>query len=729
MKNTIKFSSIILMLFLSWSSANAQFKYPFQDPNLSVEARVSNIVSLLTLDEKVVCLGLNPSVPRLGIKGTTHVEGLHGLSLGGPGNWDCKDGKPQVATTTFPQAIGMAETWDPEMIKLVASVEGYEVRYTFQSPKYKRGGMVVRAPNADLGRDVRWGRTEECYGEDAFFNAAMTVSFIKGLQGNDPKYWQAASLMKHFLGNSNEGGRLSSNSVFDERLFREYYSYPFYKGITEGGSRAYMAAYNSYNGTPCAIHPMLKDITVMEWGQNGIICTDGGAYTFLVTEHKYFPTYAQAAAACSKAGINQYLDRYTEGFYTALANKLIPETEVNESLKGVFRVMLKLGLLDPPALDPYSSIGIKDTIDPWTTDKHKAAARLVTQKSIVLLKNNNNLLPLDKNKIKNIAVIGQRAKEVLIDWYSGTPPYVVTPLEGIKKKVPAGVTVSYTNNNGADADLVPQIAANADVAIVIVGNSPTKDARDYETWRENRLVMSDGEEALDRRSITLAEEDLIKEVFKANPNTIVVLMSSFPYAINWTQEHVPAIVHMAQNSQETGNALADVLFGDVNPAGRLVQTWPKSIDELPVKSDYNIRNGRTYMYAKTEPLYPFGFGLSYTAFKYSKLTISNTNNSPAGEFAVNVSVTNTGNRAGDEVVQLYVSHANSKVERPIKELKGFSRVTLLPGETKNVQLILKKQDLAYWDVATKAWVIEKDKIKMMVGSSSADVKLSEIVEL
>lgn len=321
MKNTIKFSSIILMLFLSWSSANAQFKYPFQDPNLSVEARVSNIVSLLTLDEKVVCLGLNPSVPRLGIKGTTHVEGLHGLSLGGPGNWDCKDGKPQVATTTFPQAIGMAETWDPEMIKLVASVEGYEVRYTFQSPKYKREGMVVRAPNADLGRDVRWGRTEECYGEDAFFNAAMTVSFIKGLQGNDPKYWQAASLMKHFLGNSNEGGRLSSNSVFDERLFREYYSYPFYKGITEGGSRAYMAAYNSYNGTPCAIHPMLKDITVMEWGQNGIICTDGGAYTFLVTEHKYFPTYAQAAAACSKAGINQYLDRYTEGFYTALANK------------------------------------------------------------------------------------------------------------------------------------------------------------------------------------------------------------------------------------------------------------------------------------------------------------------------------------------------------------------------------------------------------------------------
>jgi beta-glucosidase len=205
-------------------------------------------------------------------------------------------------------------------------------------------------------------------------------------------------------------------------------------------------------------------------------------------------------------------------------------------------------------------------------------------------------------------------------------------------------------------------------------------------------------------------------------------MSSFPFAINWTQEHVPAILHMAQNSQETGNALADVIFGDVNPAGRLVQTWPKSIDQLPDMMDYNIRNGRTYMYFKQEPLYPFGFGLSYTSFSYSNLKVNSKNPGADGEIVVSVNVSNTGNRAGDEVVQLYVSHINSKIERPIKELKGFERVNFSAGETKTVQIILKKKDLAYWDKSAGGWTVEKDKIKLMIGSSSADIKLSEIVE-
>jgi beta-glucosidase len=721
MKIPLRIPWLLFLFILFGTNVNAQYKYPFQDPNLSAEERINNIVSLLTLDEKVACLGTNPSVARLGIKGTGHVEGLHGLALGGPGGWGGR-GKTPIPTTTFPQEIGLGETWDPEMIRLVASIEGYEVRYAFQSPKYQRGGMVVRAPNADLGRDIRWGRTEECYGEDAFFNARMVVSYVKGLQGNDPRYWQAASLMKHFLSNSNEVGRGSSSSNYDERLFREYYSYPFYKGITEGGSRAFMAAYNAYNGIPCTVNPMLKEIAIKEWGQNGIICTDGGAYTLLVTEHKYFPAMNQAAAACTKAGITQYLDRYTEGIYSALANKLISETEIDEVIKGNFRVMIKLGLLDPPSIVPYSNIGIADTIDPWTTEKHKSAVRLVTQKSIVLLKNANDLLPLNKTKIKNIAIIGRRAKEVLLDWYSGTPPYIVTPLEGIKKKVPAEVTVNYAYSNNIDSAAI--IAKNADVAIVFVGNHPTGDAG----WAQSP-VLSDGKEAVDRRSISMEQEDLIKEVVKANPNTIVVLMSSFPFAINWTQEHVPAILHMAQNSQETGNALADVIFGDVNPAGRLVQTWPKSIDQLPDMMDYNIRNGRTYMYFKQEPLYPFGFGLSYTSFTYSNLKVNSKNPAADGEIVVSVTVSNTGKRAGDEVVQLYVSHVNSKVERPIKELKGFERIYFSAGETKTVQIILKKKDLAYWDKSAGGWIVEKDKIKIMIGSSSADIKLSEIVEL
>jgi beta-glucosidase len=268
---------LLIVALLFTLKLRAQYEFPFQNPHLSAEVRIDNLLSLMTLDEKVTALSTDPSIPRLGVKGTRHVEGLHGLAMGGPSNWGRRNPAP---TTIFPQAIGLAETWDREAISRVASVEGYEVRYMFQNKNYARGGLVVRAPNADLGRDIRWGRTEECYGEDAWYNAQMVVSFVKGLQGNDPNYWLTASLLKHFLANSYEGGRDSTSSDFSERLFREYYSYPFYKGITEGGSRAYMAAYNSYNGIPCTVHPMLKNITVNQWGQNGIICTDGGAYSY-----------------------------------------------------------------------------------------------------------------------------------------------------------------------------------------------------------------------------------------------------------------------------------------------------------------------------------------------------------------------------------------------------------------------------------------------------------------
>jgi beta-glucosidase len=237
----------------------AQSQYPFQDPNLQVEKRIDNLLSILTLEEKVNCLGTNPTVDRIGLKGTGHVEGLHGLAMGLPGNWGRKT---PVPTTTFPQSIGMAETWDPELLKQAAEIEAFETRYIYQNEKYNKGGLVVRAPNADIGRDPRWGRTEECYGEDAYFNGTLAVASIKGLQGNDPKYWTTAALMKHFLANSNENSRDSSSSNFDERLFREYYSVPFRMGVIEGGSRAYMASYNKVNGIPQTVNPMLIDVTV-----------------------------------------------------------------------------------------------------------------------------------------------------------------------------------------------------------------------------------------------------------------------------------------------------------------------------------------------------------------------------------------------------------------------------------------------------------------------------------
>ena len=714
----LKKTAIGFLLVLAYKKSSAQtiYQYPFQNPALNVEVRIDNIISLLTLDEKIACLSTNPTVARLGIKGTGQMEGLHGVALGGPGGWGRRK---LVTTTTFPQSYGLAETWDTALIRRVAATEAYEARYINQTDKYKTGGMVIRAPNADLGRDPRWGRTEECYGEDAWFNGCMVQAYVRGLQGPDPKYWMAASLMKHFLANENENDRVRSSSDFDERLFREYYSLPFKMGI-DAGSRAFMASYNKVNGIPMMVNPMLKEIAVKEWGQNGIICNDGGAMGLLWKEHKYYPDSAWASAAAVKAGINQFLDRAGNAIKKALADGLLKESDIDAVIRGDFRVMIKLGLLDPPAMVQYASI--KDGEEPWTTAKNKDFVREVTRKSVVLLKNEAHFLPLDKSVIKSIAIIGPYAAQVLLDWYSGTPPYTISIVDGVKTKVGAGVSVQWTT--GKDLDSVKTLATTSDYVIMVVGNHPWCNAG----W-EQCPTPSDGKEAVDRKTIYLEQEELIKQVYRMNAKTVVVLRSSFPYAITWTNHNMPAIIHLTNNSQEEGSALADVLFGDYNPGGRLTQTWPRSMEQLPPMMDYNIRNGRTYMYFKGEPLYPFGYGLSYTTFAYNNFKLNSKTVTAGGEIILTADISNTGKVAGDEVPQLYVQHLGSVVERPKKELKAFQRITLKPGEKKTVQLRVKAADLRYWDEGTHGYVLEMDKIRVMVGASSADVKFSEVVQV
>ena len=722
-------SCLILGIAIAQTPSQNQYQYPFQNPNLSIEERVTNIISLLTPEEKVDVLGANyylgggrggpgPTVTRLGIHGYNQGEGLHGLSRGKPPNG--------TATTTFPQSIGLGETWDADIIQKAAAVEGYEARWFNQTAKYSRGGsqsLIVRAPNSDLGRDIRWGRNEECYGEDAYLNGTLTAAFVRGLQGNDRKYWQSAALLKHFLANSNEKGRMGSSSNFDERLLREYYSVPFRMGV-EAGARSYMAAYNGMNGVPMTAQPIIKDITIKEWGVDEIITTDAGSLQAMVDAraHNYFPDLPTAAAGAIKVGINQFLDGiYKNAVTQALQKNLITMAEIEQVERGSFRVMIKLGMLDPPEMVPYTQI--KDGPEPPTREENKLLARQVTQESIVLLKNQNNLLPLDKSKLKSIAVVGQRSNDVAWDWYSGAYPYAITPLDGIKSKAGSGIKVNFALNN--DNNAAVDAAKASDVAIVVIGNHPTCETMKF----GGQCDPSEGKESIDRTSIDLqpAQEQLIKDVFKANPKTIVVLKASFPFAINWAQENVPAIVHMAHNSQEEGNALADVLFGDYNPAGRLDQTWVKSLNDLPPMMDYNIRNGRTYMYFKGQPLYPFGYGLSYTTFAYSNLRPSSSRMTKDGQMNVTVSVRNTGKRDGQEVVQLYVAHMGSKVERPIKELKGFQRVALKAGESKIVMFPLKAKDLAYWDEQRKQWVVEDESVNLMVGGSSADVKVQQTI--
>ena len=376
--------------------------------------------------------------------------------------------------------------------------------------------------------------------------------------------------------------------------------------------------------------------------------------------------------------------------------------------------MIRLGLLDPPDMVPFNNI--KGNAPVWDNPEHKALARKVTRESIVLLKNDNHTLPLERAKLKKIAVIGPYADIVALDWYSGTPGYAVSALEGIKNKLGSGVQVDFAHDNTEDAAV--KIARAADVAIVIVGNHPTCNAG----WAKCPLP-SDGKEAIDRQSITLEQEELVRQVYGVNPHTIVVLIASFPFAIHWTQDHVPAILHMAHNSQEEGNALADALFGDYNPGGRLVTTWPGSLDELPAMMDYNIRDGRTYMYFKGKPLYPFGYGLSYTTFEYSNLRTSAEQLDAHGEVTISMDLRNTGSRPGDEVVQMYVSHQGSKLERAREELKGFERVSLQPQKKTTVKFTLKASDLAYWNSDKAAWDVEPDQVEVRIGSSSEDIKL------
>ena len=702
----------IAALLLAARLVQAQSDLPFRDPKLSDDQRISDLLGRLTLDEKVNLMSDHPKVPRLGLVFSGQVEGLHGLALGGPGGWGPR-GKQPLPTTTLPQEKGLGETWDPELLKKIAGLEGYEARYYYQNPVTDFGGVVVRAPNADLSRDPRWGRTEESYGEDPFLVGTLTVAFAQGLQGPDLKHWQAASLMKHFLANENENGRAHSSSDFGERLFREYYSVPFRMGFEEGGSRAVMAAYNSWNGTPMMIHPVLKDVMIKEWGNDGLICTDGGALGLLITAHKSFPDREHGSAAAVKAGINHFLDTYKDDLTRALQDGLVTEADIDAALRNLLRVYLRLGEFDPPGVDPYAGIGRESNGEPppWQRQSSRDLVRLATDESIVLLKNANNTLPLDRTRLKTIAVIGPWIDEVLLDWYSGTPPYTVSILEGIREAAGKSVKVLYAD--GSDPAEAAALAHRADVAIVVVGNHPECNAG----W-DQCPTPSNGKEDVDRKTIVLEQEALVKQVFAANPRTIEVLRSSFPYAIVWSQQNLPAIVHMTHNSQEEGHGLADVLFGDYSPAGRLTQTWPNGDAQLLPIMDYDITHGRTYMYSKEKPLYAFGYGLTYTTFAYEGLKLSAPTAAADGAVQVAIKVKNTGQRASDEVVEMYVQHLGSIVDRPRLELKGFKRVRIEPGAETDVTLDLKPRDLAYWDAVRHAWRVEKEQVRVLAGGSS-----------
>jgi len=700
------------------AASPAHYDHPFQNPDLPADARIANLISLMTADEKIDALSTNSGVARLGVPSFGSTEGIHGLQQRGAP----ERGWSGTKTTQFPQPPGMGESWDPALVRQAGQVEGYEARWITQSGDGRHPILMAWGPQADLARDPRWGRSEEVYGEDPYLAGTMATAFAKGLEGDDPKYWQAAPLLKHFLANSNENDRTRTSSDFDQRLFWEYYSKPFRMTFRDAGASAVMASYNAWNDVPMAVNPVLRKIVIGQW-HVGIVSSDGGAIKALVKDHKAAPDQQMAAVAALKAGINQYLDVYKDELRAALKAGQISEADLDEALRRKFPTTLKLGLLDPPGRVPYSSI--HGGTPPWDGAKHQAISKRMALESIVLLKNEAQALPIAKAGLHSVAVIGPLADDVHWDWYGGFPPYAITPLDGIRKAVGPNVKVTFARDDAGGGAVTA--AKASDIAIVVVGNDPTCGPNMAHDWTDNGTKPcadpGDGREGRDRETINLAQEELVKKVLAANPRTVMVLVSSFPFAINWSQAHVPAILHMTHASQDEGAALADAIFGAYNPGGHTVATWPASIDQLPPMMDYDIRHGRTYMYSKSKPLYPFGYGLSYTSFRYANLRTDKPALARNGVAIVSVDVTNSGKMAGDAVPQLYVRHLGSKVERPMQQLAGFQRVHLAPGQSRTVKIALKAADLAYWN--GKALTVEAEPIELRVGESSADIKLRQ----
>ncbi len=683
------------------------YAYPFRNPCLSLEERVTNLLGLLTDAEKVSLLTEHqPAISRLGISAfSTYTEGIHGLG------W--APSETAILSTQFPQASGLGETWDTNVLTQAFAQVGNEARVYFKKYNGTHSSLAIRCPVVDLTRDPRAGRAEESLGEDPYLVGELAKALVRGLQGSNPLALQAAATMKHFFVYNQEEKRGSTNVIVDDRNLREYYLVPFYETIVNAHGQSFMTSYNAVNGVPAACSPVIKSVVIGEWGFDGMICTDAGAMQATYQSYKYFPSLEAAAAGVVKAGTAVMLSGNASAMQQAYTDGLLTTADMDAALAGNFRMRFRLGEFDPST--PYSTVDGNST--PWTSDSAKALARLVTQKSIVLLKNDGNLLPLNKSTVKSLAVIGPNADVDISDWYGGKPPYTVTARAGITAAVGTGVNVQYALDNTGGAAV--NIATGADAAIVVVGNNPTCGNTTFGSCTGGY----DSKESVDRTYIDLKPEQLtlIQAVFAANPHTIVVDMSSFSQAITWVQTNVPAIVHITHSSQELGNALADVLFGDYNPGGRTTVTWYKALTDIPAKTDYDIRKGRTYMYFTGTPLYPFGFGLSYTTFTYSALRLSAATLAQGGSVTVSVDVTNSGTLAGDEVVQLYVSYPTTTgVPRPVKQLQGFQRVTLAAGETKTVALTLTYGQLGYWDATAKAFAVQPGTVHLMVGGSSVD---------
>lgn len=680
----------------------------YKNPDLPFEERVTDLVSRMTLDEKISQMVHHaPAIDRLGIPAYNWWnECLHGVGRAG-------------IATVFPQAIGMASTWNVELLYEIAVAIADEGRAKYHQA-LREGfhgqyhGLTFWTPNINIFRDPRWGRGQETYGECPYLTARLGVAMVKGLQGDDPKYLKTVATPKHYAVHSGpEHDRHHFDVDVPDRDLWDTYLPAFKATVQEGQAYSVMSAYQRFRGEPCSSSTLLlQDILRDEWGFEGFVVSDCGAIRDIFENHRVVDTPEEAAARAVIAGCELNCGETYMMLKGALAQNLIDEATIDRAVRQLFLARFKLGMFDPPECVPFTQIPYEVNDSP----AHRELALRTARESIILLKN-DGLLPLDRTHLKTIAVIGPNADSVdaLLGNYSGIPAQPITPLAGIRKKVEPDVDVLYVkgcnivnkileirdrNYNEQFASALT-IARRADVVIMVMGLSQALEGENGQMENVGDGQSSQG----DRQGLDLpaVQEELLKAIQALGKPVVLVLMNGSPISVNWADEHIPAIVEAWYPGQAGGTALADVLFGDYNPAGRLPITFYKSDAQLPPIADYEMAKGRTYRYFQDEPLYPFGHGLSYTTFTYSDLQMA-----PQQEIGqpleVSVTVCNTGQRAGDEVVQLYTRQLEAPVIVPIHQLAGFARIHLQPDEAQALHFTLKPEQFSFVTEAGQRFV-------------------------
>lgn len=658
---------------------------------------------------------------RLGIPVIFHEECLHGLA-----------GKQ---ATSYPQPIGLGCTFNPELVEEVYTAIAEDAR--------SRGAHQALTPVVDVARDPRWGRVEETFGEDPYLVSQMGIAAVKGFQGDatfkDKK--RVIATLKHFAAHGQpESGSNCGPVNISERLLRDTFLFPFKQAIHKGGAISVMASYNEIDGVSShASKWLLREVLRNEWGFEGYVVSDYYAVTELnireeATSHCMAKDKMEAAQLAVEAGVNietPDIDCYPNIVNLVNEGKL-RESVIDELVAQMLKYKFIIGLFDDPYVDP-EAVQAEAKLE-----KDRQLSLRAAHETITLLKNENNLLPLDANKQRTIAVIGPNADRVMLGGYSGVPKYNTTVLQSIKEKVGKNVNVVYSEgckltiggswnddeitfadpeeNKKLIAEAV-KVAKKADMIILAVGDN---EQTSREAWNRNHMG--------DRVDLELfgQQNDLVKAIDELGKPIVVVLFNGRPIAINYIKENIPAVLDCWYLGQESGNAIANVIFGDYNPGGKLPISVPRSGGHVPCYYNYKPSDRRGYLGAETSPLFPFGFGLSYTSFALSNLKLDAPFIKKDECVKVSIDIKNTGNRSGEEVVQLYIRDVFSSVTRPVKELKGFKRISLKPGETKTVEFILTPEHLAFTNI-DKKFVVESGDFEIMVGNSSRDEDLVKTI--